>query len=160
MVVSEVSDWMTRPLDFQSSFSVSLGWVVVAIFFLVYLPFLIMNIISAVSSCVTTIQHTQCLYSFMVTKVRSSQGASLFKVFGPYNFSLNYNCMLRQTQILNIQHSCILVQLFFLGLSFTNVLLPSSSKKCNTLAPDFLVWCVYSETPWCSKSTLFFLSLY
>lgn len=152
-------EWPDIFISSLPSLSVWAEWFLL-FFFLIYLPFLIMNIISAVSSCVITNQYTQCLYSFIVTEMRSSQDISLFELFGPYNFSINYSCVLCQPQILNIQHSCILVQFFILSLCFANILLPSSSKKCNSLAPDFLVWCVYSEIPWCNKSTLFFLSLY
>lgn len=133
---------MTRPLDFQSSFSVSLGRVVFAIFFFFFgLPAVpdYERHLSSFQLCYYKLTHPMPVFLYGLTEMRSSQGVSLFEVFGPYKFSIDYSCVLRQPQILNIQHFYILVQFFILSLCFANIVLLSSSKKCNSLVPDFLV---------------------
>lgn len=128
----------TRPLDSQSSFCPLLHWIGFLCF--ASTPFLIMNIIvSAGSNCVITIQHSQYLFFFKVTKMRYLKALACLKYLHLRIFPTVYYYMPSQPQLLNVQHSHILLQFSSWSLCFAKVLLHSSSRKGNFLSSCFPV---------------------
>lgn len=127
----------TRPLDCWFSFCSLLHWI--GFLYFASTPFLVTNItITAGFNCVITVQHTQYLFFFEVTKMRYLKGIGLLEVFEFKTFPVVCYYMRNQPQLLNMQHSHILLQFSGWSPCFAKVLLYLPSRNSNYSGPAFL----------------------